>query len=97
MKLGQLPLRASPRSVNWETSSTEPPTSCTDRFILPAPSSKMRSWASLSAVQRASSGESPSATPRRTTRPRPTSPATWRSTRTTARDTRCTTDRIRPS
>lgn len=40
-----MPRRASPRSVNWETTSTSPPTSCTERFILPFSSSKMRRFA----------------------------------------------------
>ena len=59
MKLGRLPLRRSAKSVNWLTTSRLPPTSSTERFILPASSSKMRSAAILRASRSAAAAPSP--------------------------------------
>src|SRR6185436_13783217 len=50
--------------------------SSTERFILPCSSSKMRRSTTLSAIQRASSSESPWPTPRSTQRPCDTAPST---------------------
>src|SRR5688500_2777160 len=93
VKLGRLPLRVSAISVNWLTTSASPPTSSRLQSNLPASSSKLRRRATLPARRSASASESPRATPRRTTRPRPI-PAT-RSPATSTRDsaTRWTTAR----
>ena len=48
-KLGRRPLRQSPQSVNWLTTSISPPISASDRFIFPCSSSKIRSVTNLSA------------------------------------------------
>src|SRR6185437_10905463 len=74
-------------SVNWETTSTAPPTSKTERSKRPVSSGKIRSRATLPASRRASSSPSPRATPSSTQSPRPISPPGP----TRARDTRCTT------
>ena len=63
MKLGRRPWRASPSSVNWETSRIAPPTSSTERFILPSSSTNTRNPASLSAHRRASASVSPTSAP----------------------------------
>ena len=39
---GRRPFRTSPHSVNWETKSTAPPASPTERFIFPASSGNTR-------------------------------------------------------
>ena len=98
-KLGRFPLRASPSSVNWETSST-PPAHVLHRPVHLAGRRPRRCAAGPAcrpSTGRPSSESPAAATPSRTTRPCPTSPTTCRSTRTAPRATRCTTDRIRPS
>ena len=55
MKHGRFPFRASPRSVNCDTTSTPPPTSPTARFIFAAPRPRRSAArATLSARRRAS-------------------------------------------
>src|SRR4051794_14503036 len=58
-----------------------PPTSDTERFILPALSSKTRTWLTFDATYATSSGPSPCSTPAKTRMPRPISdrscPPTW--------------------
>src|SRR5919198_3275111 len=94
MKLGRLPLRASPRRVNWLTAISCLLPSRTLRFIFPASSSKIRSCATLRAIHSTSSSESPLPTPSRTSRPGPISLTRCPSTVTDAERTRCTTLRI---
>ena len=60
---GRRPLRQSACSVKLGTTSTPPPTSSTERFSLPASSSKIRRLATLSASLSASASVSPTATP----------------------------------
>ncbi len=91
---GRRPLRASPYSVNCETASSPPPTSSSERFILPASSSKMRRFTILSTIHATSAAPSPVPAPRSTRSPRPMRPTTSPSTRTSARETRCTTARM---
>ena len=57
---GRLPLRVDAYSVNCDTARTSPPTSCTERFITPASSSKTRSCTILRASQSRSSAVSSS-------------------------------------
>src|SRR5918996_5541987 len=90
MKLGRLPLRTSAQSVNWLTTSTPPRMSRTERFILPASSSKIRRFATLRARSSASPSPSPCSTPSSTRRPRPMAPTTRSPTVTLASLTRCT-------
>src|SRR5262249_53157400 len=86
-KLGRLPFAVSAMSVNWETTSTAPPASSTDRSNLPSAPAKTRSRATLPASRVASSSPSSRATPRSTHRPGPIAPPGV----TCARATRCTT------
>src|SRR5256885_8456085 len=94
MNDGRLPFCASPSRVNCEMASSAPFVSRTDRFILPAASSKMRSSQTLAESHSASATVSPCPTPRRTQRPGPIWPTTFPSTATLASLTRCTTARI---
>src|SRR5262249_36467321 len=80
--------------VNWDTTSTSPPTSSTERFMRPSSSSKMRRRDSLPASRSASAAVSPSRTPTRTSIPGPIDPTVRSPTRTSARATRCTNPRI---
>src|SRR2546425_641216 len=93
MKPGRVPLRASPKSVNCEMASSAPFVSTSERFILPASSSKMRRSAILSASQRASSSESCCPTPISAHSPGPICPLIFPSTDTLASLTHCTTAR----
>ena len=84
---------AFPYRVNWLTTSAAPPTSGSDRFILPWPSSNTRSAATLAASQPASASVSPWVTPTRTSSPGPISPVGSPSATTRAQATRETTAR----
>jgi len=70
----ELPLEVSAISVNWETTSASPPVSSSERANFPSSSWKIRRRAILPARRVASSSVSPSATPRRASRPAPISP-----------------------
>src|SRR5229473_372207 len=94
MKLGRRCPRASPYKVNCETTRAAPFTSSSDRFIFPCSSAKMRRFATFSASEAATAGESSRPTPSSTINPAPISPVTRPSTVTLARLTRCTTARI---
>jgi len=96
-KLGRRPLRASPYSVNCETTRRAPSTSARERFIFPSSSGKTRSPTTLSAIQASASPVSPSVNPTRRRSPGPISPVTRSSTVTRARETRWSTTRIRRS
>ena len=85
---GREPFFIVPKSVNWLTTSAFPPTSRTERFIFPAPSSKMRARASREASQATSRSESPVSAPSSTSIPAPISPTTFPSISTEARLTR---------
>src|SRR5439155_17479460 len=91
VKLGRFPFAVSAMSVNWETTSAAPETSTTERSNRPASSGKIRSRAILRASRVVCSSPSPPATPSSTQRPRPISPPGV----TRARETRCTTARMR--
>src|SRR5512134_3108936 len=93
MNEGRRPLAASPYSVNWETTSTAPPTSARARIILPSASLKSRSPATFSAIQSTWAGVSPCVKPARSRKPAPISPATRSSMVTLARVTRWRTTR----
>src|SRR6516164_1574024 len=96
IKLGRRCPRASPYSVNCETTSALPFTSSKERFIFPAASSKTRRFASFSAMDTATSELSSFPTPSRIISPAPISPVTWPATVTFARLTLCATARISP-
>ena len=68
-KLGRRPFRQSPKSVNWLTTSMDPPVSTSERFILSWLSSKIRNLTILSASCFTSCSVSPCATPNNTTKP----------------------------
>src|SRR5438874_2819345 len=85
------PISTSPYTVNCDTSSTAPCTSASARFILPSASPNTRSPSSLSAIQARASSLSDGANPASTRSPTPIFPVTRPSTRTSARETRCTT------
>src|SRR5205807_8410796 len=91
MKLGRRPFCTSPYSVNWDTTNTAPCTSASARFILPSASPNTRRPSSLSAIQASVSPVSEGANPARTRNPTPIFPVTRPPTRTSARETRCTT------
>src|SRR3954465_12199683 len=95
MKDGRRPFCASPSSVNCEMARSAPPVSSSDRFILPASSSKMRNSQTFAARKVASATVSPCATPTRTQRPAAIWPTTFPSTVTLASLTLCTTARMR--
>src|SRR5258705_2837616 len=97
MKLGRRCPRASPYSVNCETTSAAPFTSSSERFIFPCSSSKMRRFAAFSANDAATAAESSRPTPSKIINPAPISPVTRPSTVTRARLTLCTTARINGS
>src|SRR5216683_3814317 len=97
MKLGRRCPRASPYKVNCETTRAAPFTSSSDRFIFPFSSSKIRKFATFSASEAATAGESSRPTPSKTINPAPISPVMRSSTVTLARLTRCTTARIEGS
>ena len=88
MKLGLRPPRASPSKVNWLTASSSPPTSKSERFILPCSSSKTRRLGTFSAIYLKSASPSPSSTPISTRNPAPIWPLISPSTLTLARSTR---------
>src|SRR6266513_2534132 len=90
-KLGRRPFVASPYSVNCETTSTAPPTSASARFILPSASPNTRRPSSLSAIHASVPSTSVGANPARTRNPTPIFPVTRPLTRTSARETRCST------
>src|SRR6266513_339122 len=90
-KLGRRPFVASPYSVNCETTSTAPPTSASARFILPSASPNTRRPSSVSAIHASVPSTSVGANPARTRNPTPIFPVTRPLTRTSARETRCTT------
>jgi len=94
VKLGLLPCRTSPKSVNWETRSISPPMSRIARFILPVESSKTRRPASFEARYAISPCESSSETPTKTQKPGPMLEMSSLPTETLAHLTRCTTARI---
>src|SRR6266540_3151484 len=96
VKLGRRPLRASPYSVNWETTRTAPRTWARSRFILPSASPKSRKPRIFSAIQSRATSESVGANPASTRNPAPILPATRPSTRTSARETRWRTTLTRP-
>src|SRR4051812_39474927 len=94
MKLGRRWPRALPYSVNCDTTSAAPLTSSSERFIFPASSSKMRRFATFSAIDAATEEESSLPRPSNIISPASISPVTRPSTVTFARLTRCTTTRI---
>src|SRR5262249_18520779 len=94
-KPGRRPRERSAESVNWDTARTLPPTSARERFIFPAPSSKMRRPATFRAASSASLAPSPFSAPTRTSNPRPTEATGFPSTRTSERETRWTTSFMR--
>ncbi len=87
-KLGRRPLRIDPASVNWDTSSSSPPTSSRPRLIRPASSSKTRSVIRRWTARSSCASPSPRSRPTSTAMPVPIRPTTAPPTRTSARDTR---------
>src|SRR5215471_5791265 len=96
IKLGRRCPRASPYSVNCDTTRALPFTSSSERFIFPCWSSKIRRLATFSAMAAATGEVSSFPTPSRIISPGPISPVTLLSTLTFARLTLCTTARILP-
>src|SRR5271157_228255 len=94
MKLGRRCPRASPYSVNCDTTSASPFTSSSERFIFPCSSSKIRRLLAFSAIPAATPEVSSLPTPSRIISPAPISPVARPSTVTFARLTLCTTSRI---
>src|SRR5208283_4955055 len=94
MKLGRRCPRASPYSVNCDTTSASPFTSSSEWFIFPCSSSKIRRLLAFSAIAAATAEVSSLPTPSRIISPAPISPVTRPSTVTFARLTLCTTMRI---
>ena len=78
---GRLPFLVMAWSVNWLTIITSPSTSCTEQFIMPSASSKMRNCTSFYVSHSKSSAVSSWPTPPRTTKPLPislnTAPSIW--------------------
>src|SRR5437764_1364730 len=78
------------------STSGAPPTSARARFIFPSASLNSRRPSTLSAIQASWSSVSDGAKPARTRNPAPIFPVTLRSTRTSARETRCSTTLTAP-
>src|SRR4051812_46327430 len=93
MKLGRFPLAASPYRVNYDTTSSAPSTSTTDRFILPSSSEKMRNPQTLSAIQAVVDWSSAWVKPTSSTSPLSMDPMTRSDTATDAVVTLCTSTR----
>src|SRR5215470_3478228 len=94
MKLGRRCPRASPYSVNCDTTRALPFTSSNERFIFPCSSSKILRLATFSAIAVATDEVSSFPTPSRIISPGPISPLIFPCTLTFARLTLCTTARI---
>jgi hypothetical protein len=88
MNDGRRPFDASPYNVNCDTTSTDPPTSPSARFIFPSASVKRRIPATFSAIQSTWASPSVVVKPTSATNPRSIRPMTFPSTRTSARLTR---------
>ena len=86
--------KARPISLNWLTTSADPPQSSRLRSNLPSAPSKIRSRAVLPASRAATAGVSPRPMPRSTTRPGPISATVSPPTVTRASETRWQTARI---
>ena len=94
MKEGRWPFLQLAYKVNWETRSSSPPTSESDRLVFPLSSSKIRILSALSSILSAMSVVSVSLTPTRIRSPLLILPMIASSTVTFASSTRCITNFI---
>ena len=90
VKEGRYPLRQSAYRVNCDTKRTAPPTSPSERLVLPFSSSNIRSFTSFASILSATDSVSVLQTPRKTRYPLPMDPISRPSTDTEALFTRCT-------